>query len=181
MLADLAGLDALMLLAAEGGPAPEGVAFLRSSSSGGLSARLRWPLRPRRAHRGIVHSRLGHHQQASEHLDEALTICRETGDRSSEAETLNSLGEILLAAGRPGDAQAQQTMALGLASQIDNSYEQARAHDGLGHAHHAADDLGKAREHWQEAMTLYGELGVPEADLVRTQLIAAADGVLPEP
>jgi hypothetical protein len=52
MLADLAGLDALMLLAAEGGPAPEGVAFLRSSSSGGLSARLRWPLRPRRAHRG---------------------------------------------------------------------------------------------------------------------------------
>jgi len=44
-------------------------------------------------------------------------------------------------------------MALGLASQIDNSNEQARARDGLGHAHHAAGDLGKARDHWREAMT----------------------------
>ncbi len=52
MLADLAGLDALTLLAAEGKPPPEGVAFLRSSSSGGRSARLRRPLRRRRAHRG---------------------------------------------------------------------------------------------------------------------------------
>ena len=49
MLADLAGLDTLMLLAAEGKPPPEGVTFLESSS--GLSARLRRLLRPRRAHR----------------------------------------------------------------------------------------------------------------------------------
>ena len=50
MLADLAGLDSLMLLAAEGKPPPAGVTFLESSSSG-LSARLRRLLRPRRAHR----------------------------------------------------------------------------------------------------------------------------------
>jgi hypothetical protein len=51
MLADLAGLNTLTLLAAEGKPVPEGVAFLRPSSSGGLGARLRGRLRPRRAHR----------------------------------------------------------------------------------------------------------------------------------
>jgi hypothetical protein len=50
-LADLAGLNTLMLLAADGKPPPEGVAFLTSSSSSGLSARLRRPLRPHRAHR----------------------------------------------------------------------------------------------------------------------------------
>jgi len=38
MLADLAGLDTLMLLAAEGEPVPEGVTFLRSSSASGLGA-----------------------------------------------------------------------------------------------------------------------------------------------
>jgi hypothetical protein len=54
MLADLAGLDTLMLLAAEGRPPPEGVTFLKSSSSSGLSARFRRPLRPRRAHRDAV-------------------------------------------------------------------------------------------------------------------------------
>jgi hypothetical protein len=49
MLADLAGLDSLVLLAAEGKPPPAGVTFLESSSSG-LSARLRRLLRPRCAH-----------------------------------------------------------------------------------------------------------------------------------
>jgi hypothetical protein len=52
MLAGLAGLDTLMLLAAEGEPVPEGVAFLRSSSSSGPGAWLRRPLRPGRARRG---------------------------------------------------------------------------------------------------------------------------------
>jgi hypothetical protein len=51
MLADLAGLDTLTLLAAEGKPPPEGVTFLKSSSSSGLRARLRRRLGPRRAHR----------------------------------------------------------------------------------------------------------------------------------
>ena len=51
MLADLAGLDTLTLLAAEGKPPPEGVTFLKSASSSGLSARLRRRLGPRRAHR----------------------------------------------------------------------------------------------------------------------------------
>ena len=51
MLADLAGLDTLTLLAAEGKPPPEGVTFLKSSSSSGLTARLRRRLGPRRAHR----------------------------------------------------------------------------------------------------------------------------------
>jgi hypothetical protein len=78
-------------------------------------------------------------------------------------------------------SEASGGRAPGRASQIDNPYEQARAHDGLGRAYHAAGDLGKAREHWQVAMTRYGELGVPEADLVRAQLTAAADGILPDP
>jgi tetratricopeptide (TPR) repeat protein len=124
---------------------------------------------------GLVELRLGTYRQASQHLDQALTICRETGDRSSEAEALNSLGEILLAAGRAGGAQVKQAMALDLASQIDDKYEQARAHNGLARSYHANGDLGQARQHWQQALALYTNLGTPEAHHVRTQLAAAGD------
>jgi hypothetical protein len=37
-------------------------------------------------HLGVVKSRLGNHRRAREHLDQALTIGHETGDRSSAAE-----------------------------------------------------------------------------------------------
>jgi len=33
-----------------------------------------------------------------------------------------------------------------------------------------ADDPGRARHHWEQALTLYAELGVPEADEVGQQL-----------
>ena len=36
------------------------------------------------------------YQQATSHLQQALAICHQNGDRSSDAETLNSLGEIFL-------------------------------------------------------------------------------------
>lgn len=112
---------------------------------------------------GVVESRLGNHQQASEHLDLALALCRENGDRSSAAETLNSWGDVLLAAGRPGDARAQHTMALRLASQIDDKYEQARAHSGLARCHAAVGSGRQAGDHQQRAFTIYQALGVPEA------------------
>jgi hypothetical protein len=40
---------------------------------------------------------------------------------------------------------------------------------------------GQARHHWPQALTLYTELGAPEADQVRAQLAAAADAEHREP
>jgi tetratricopeptide (TPR) repeat protein len=111
---------------------------------------------------------------AREHLDQALTICRATGDRSSEAEALNNLGEILLTAGHPDEAQAHQTTALDLASQTYDKYEQARAHHGLARSYHATGDLGQARQHWQRALAIYTDLGTPEAHDVQAQLTLPA-------
>ena len=78
-----------------------------------------------------------------------------------------------LATGRPGDARAWYSSALGLAAQIGEKYKQARAHDGLAHAYQATGDSSQARYNWQEALTLYADLGDPEADQVRGQLTAA--------
>ena len=56
-------------------------------------------------------------------------------------------------------------------------YQQARAHAGLGHAHHATGKHGRARQHWQHALGLYTDLGVPEAGDVRAHLAALGGAV----
>jgi DNA-binding SARP family transcriptional activator/Tfp pilus assembly protein PilF len=122
---------------------------------------------------GDICLRQGRVQDAVGHLQEALALYRSIGERSGEASATNSLGEVLLATGRPGDARIQHGAALDLASAIGHGYEQARAHTGLGRVCQDTGDLVQARHHWQEALTRYAKLGVPEADQVRAQLSAS--------
>jgi DNA-binding SARP family transcriptional activator/tetratricopeptide (TPR) repeat protein/DNA-binding XRE family transcriptional regulator len=114
-------------------------------------------------------------QEATGHHLQALTLFREIGDRSGEAEALNGLGASLLVAGRPGDARAQHTAALGVARQIGERYEQARAHNGVACGYHAIGDTPRARQHWQEALSLYTALDAPEAAAVRARLACAGN------
>ena len=122
---------------------------------------------------GDLDLRQGRYQQAAGDLREALALFRKTGDQAGQAQALNSLGAVFLATGRPADARAQHGAALKLAGQLGEAYEQARAHDGLARAYHAVGNSVRARHHWRHALTYYVNLGVPEADQVRTQLAAA--------
>jgi len=67
-------------------------------------------------------------------------------------------------------ALAHHRDAHAIAVEIGDRERQARAHAGLGHAHRTLGDPARAREHFQQAVTLYAELGMPEADEVRAQL-----------
>ena len=111
-------------------------------------------------------ARQGLHGEAASHLRQALALRRGLGSRSGEADTLNSLGEVLLATSQPDRARHEHAAALGLATQTGDKYQQARAHHGLGHACHADCDPAGARSHWQQAFALFTELGTPEAGQV---------------
>ena len=82
------------------------------------------------------------------------------------------MGETLHATGHSEQARAQHAAALALAVETGDRYQQARAHSGLAHTRHAAGEQGLARQHWQHALTLYTDLGVPDADDVRADLAA---------
>ena len=72
-----------------------------------------------------------------------------------------------------GDAAAALSVyeqALELANQLREPHSQACAHEGLGNAYHATGDPGRSRYHWQLALMLYREVGVPAADQVRARL-----------
>jgi DNA-binding SARP family transcriptional activator/Tfp pilus assembly protein PilF len=116
---------------------------------------------------GLVRLRQGDTQRASDLIRQSLAVCAQTGDLSTRAFALNSLGEVLLATGRAAAARAQHATALEVADQAEDRYEQARAHEGLATTGQADGAPDQARQHWQEALTLYTELGAPEADRIR--------------
>ncbi|MEV0581476.1 BTAD domain-containing putative transcriptional regulator [Nonomuraea sp. NPDC050310] len=114
---------------------------------------------------GQTEQAMARHRQAGE-------LYRAMGNSSDEAAACNGLGEAELALGDPQRAIAEHTAALGLA--VRNRPEQARAHDGLARAHRRLGQDELAREHGAQALRLYEELGVPEADEVRAFLAGPA-------
>ncbi|WP_433260163.1 ATP-binding protein [Actinosynnema sp. CS-041913] len=153
---------------------------------------------------GVVHTRLGDHDRARRDLEEALTIfadpggtaralgnlaevhrldgrteealtlfgraldlARDIGARGIETEVLNNLGSAHLAAGASDVARAHHADALSVARAVGDRYEEARALEGLGSVD---GEVGR----WQEALAIYGQLGLPDGDRVRALLAGEA-------
>jgi tetratricopeptide (TPR) repeat protein len=122
---------------------------------------------------GAVLGRLRRFPEAFDHLDQALAICVEIGDRSSQAQVLNTLGETLAASGDYRSAGERHREALRIAGEIGDHLQHARALDGLGDAEHGAGELAAALDHWRQAHTGYAGLGLPAAHRVHDKITAA--------
>jgi Flp pilus assembly protein TadD len=96
---------------------------------------------------GSLHQRQGHYNEATAYLEQALPLHRESGDRTGEAETLNTLGEVLHGIGESDKARSRHTSALAVALHSGDRREQARAHRGLAGCYAAASDHSSARQH----------------------------------
>jgi len=118
---------------------------------------------------GNVYRNLMRYQEAQEHHQQSLTAMRKVGDRNSESEVLNDLGETHCAMGCPDDAVAHHESALVLAREVHVRPQEARAHNGIAQALQSTDPQA-ARGHWQQALDIYLEIGVPEADEIRRRL-----------
>ncbi|WP_203780410.1 tetratricopeptide repeat protein [Paractinoplanes rishiriensis] len=117
---------------------------------------------------GSIETRLGRPDRAVDLHQRALTVLREAHHRFGQVWALNGLGEAAHAAGRHAEAVGHHTDAL--AVDVCDRQQQARAHTGLGHAHLSLGHPDLAREHYERALTLYINLGTPEADEVRVLL-----------
>lgn len=123
-------------------------------------------------HLGASELGRGRGQLAIDYHLQAGAVARESQDRIGEAEALNGLGEAYLSASQPRKAHAAHVHALNLTTQTGDRFELARAYTGLARAHHADGDVSQALDLWHNALTLYDDLGTPEADQVRVQLAA---------
>ncbi|MGW4768767.1 AfsR/SARP family transcriptional regulator [Nocardia sp. NPDC004278] len=113
--------------------------------------------------------------EARDNHSRARDLYRMLGSHGDEASALNGLGETACTAGDPGSAAEKHSTALALADEALNLPERARANDGLARAYRDLGDVGRAREYAGIAMSLYADLGVPEADDMRAFLDMLAD------
>lgn len=121
---------------------------------------------------GTAYTQLARHTEALQHHDEALAISRRLGVPGLTCEVLNHTGTSCRLAGRHDAALDHHGQALAMARATGERHEEARAHDGIARTY---DDLGhpdRSDRHWHQALALYRELGVPEAEEVQAHLDA---------
>jgi tetratricopeptide (TPR) repeat protein len=100
-----------------------------------------------------------------------MGISRRHNDRNCELEARKELGQTLLAVGKAEQALAHLRVALRLANELEQTYDQARVHDMLGDAFCDLGNIDRARSHWRQALGIYSQLGLSEAEHVAKQLL----------
>lgn len=119
---------------------------------------------------GLAFRLIGRHDDAFIFHQQALTLAREIGDSGLEVDILNSAAETLCAANKLDEARSYHDSALAVAREHGNRYEYARALDGIGVIQRRLGHIEDARTKWQEALAIYIELHVPEAEKVQADL-----------
>lgn len=104
---------------------------------------------------------------AAAHHRQALDLFRRHGGRDGESWALNGLGEACLACGYPDTASVNHAEALAVATRYGCHEQIARAHRGLARV---ASDPETVRGHYERAIALYAELGLPAAEDTKAEL-----------
>lgn len=112
----------------------------------------------------------GDYSNANAHITQALTLFQTLGNRHSEAEALNNLGELLAISATAGGDCDQFAIALSISRDIGAQHEEARALEGLGRYQLAWGSRERGIEHLQLALVIYERIGSPEAQRVHVTL-----------
>ena len=130
---------------------------------------------------GNAYRDMGRHDEAIECQQQALDLLREAAHPGARSSVANDLAETFRAAGRYAMSFHYHGEALTLARQGSERRQEARALDGLAQVYATSAEPGAAAEHWRQALAIYADLGLPEADQVRTRLGTAARTDSPRP
>jgi tetratricopeptide (TPR) repeat protein len=121
---------------------------------------------------GLAHRDLGRFEEAMGYLQQALAMAREVGHRYGEGLVLRSIGTTHIGLRRFEEAIDCLQQALAIHQETGDRYNEAWSlrYLGLGFTFLYAQGMEAALACWQEALTIFTELGVPEADEIRILL-----------
>jgi tetratricopeptide (TPR) repeat protein len=119
---------------------------------------------------GRVLCSAGRLRDAVEQLEQAIELARSMDDPVLTLSVHNELGDALRRRGSVAQAEQSYRAALTLAADQGDSYGLARANEGIAHLLADAGDRAAAHDLWRTALAGYTELGVPEAERIRSLL-----------
>jgi tetratricopeptide (TPR) repeat protein len=123
---------------------------------------------------GLALTQSGQLSEATECLNQALQVFRDSRQRLWEGMTLFRLAELDLAARRPAQAAVNAEAALTLLRGIGGEWRHGNVLTVLGRGLNGIGQPGRAQVCWREALDLFESLGAPEADEVRGLLAPSA-------
>lgn len=147
--------------------AQSGIAIYESLGHALRSANGRYAL-------GLALAQSGKFSAATDELNEALAVFRDSRQRLWEGMALFRLAEVDIAAGHPAQAAQFAESALTVLRGIGGEWRRGNVLTVLGRALAGIRQTGRAQVCWREALTIYEELGSPEAEVVQSLLEPAA-------
>ncbi|MGO8960670.1 MAG: AfsR/SARP family transcriptional regulator [Streptosporangiaceae bacterium] len=123
---------------------------------------------------GLELGQLGNAALGREHCMQAVELYGELDDSGGLADAWHSLGTLHKQLGEYADAIACFHQSLMLSAKMGDRWAQAYCLIYVGDTHDAAGDLVAAREAWQQAIGMLGDLQHPDADRIRVRLAEMA-------
>ncbi len=108
---------------------------------------------------GSIYRSLGRRELAQQHLEQALKLCKETGNTREEAWTLNHLGRLYASVGEKERASSYYEEVLARAQASGNRVLHAAVLNNLGWIYSAWGKRGLERKYYSEALAIYREIG----------------------
>ncbi|MBS2964294.1 tetratricopeptide repeat protein [Actinocrinis puniceicyclus] len=120
-------------------------------------------------HLARAHTRLGDYESSLVSIERATELAEQIRDPLRHARVCLETGRIRQAQARYPAAVHLYRASLGYARQAAAPLDQAHAHQALGDALLALNEPSAAREHWNQALDLYRQLGYRDADPITAQ------------
>ncbi|SDN37840.1 DNA-binding transcriptional activator of the SARP family [Allokutzneria albata] len=117
-----------------------------------------------------VHAELGRPAVGLRLARQAVRVSAEGGFLTTQGSALTAFAVCCLAVGRAGSAVAFGRKALAVHRETGHRPGEARTLRVIGQALFVAGDRAGALEHWERAVEMFAEMGMPEADGVRELL-----------
>ncbi len=119
---------------------------------------------------GAIYQSAACYDEALVHHEKARQIAEEIGNLSQQVIALRNVADTYRCSGQYGEALDHYGTALRLAREVGDPYEEGKIHEGIAETTLSTQGPAAARIVFRQALDIFEQLGVPEAESVRIRI-----------